>query len=321
MNMKKISEELFFQDKLNSLLVKLEFETMERIKQIYQDFQHENYQNMNAHIEVSMTYIDKDENEFIQEIPYCFYFKEVFTEKKLNMFCDQGMIDGVALDYHRIRGMEWPELSEPYCVLFYDLLWHLIAFNDTTIIDRIWVDIKLINDFTVPMVENKSAMDLHDKSLHLLNRLNNTLTPLEFEIIENVKKFLVYGEAKHQENKGSIVDYDVEIIIQYCNENSDDFIYKAWFPFNYKRVIENHDYDMFLDGGSGIDEHQEIHPKLSEPYCYLLHEVLDNLTTMEACTIDSIFYELHYTEQLGIKLLPNGESRNLKFDKQKRTWN
>lgn len=317
--MKKISEEIFFQDKLNSLLEKLEFHIIERIKHIYQDFQHANYLNMNSHIEVSMTYIDKEENGFFLEIPYCFYFKEVFTEKKLNMFCDQGMIDGVALDYHRIRGMEWPELSEPYCVLFYDLLWHLIAFNETTIVDRIWVDIKLINDFTVPMVENKSAMVLLDKSLHLLNRLNNTLTPLESEIIDNVKKFLVYGEAKLKENEGSIVDYDVGIKIQYCNENSDDFIYKAWFPFNYKRVIENQDYDMFLDGGSGIDEHREIHPKLSEPNCYLLHELLDDLTTIEACTIDSIFYELHYTEQLGIKVLANGESRKLEFDKQKRT--
>jgi hypothetical protein len=317
--MKKISEELFFQNKLNSLLVKLEFETMERIKLIYQDFQHANYLNMNWHIEVSMTYIDKKENEHIQEIPYSFYFKEVFTEKKLNMFCDQGMIDRVALDYHRIRGMEWPELSEPYCVLFYDLLWHLIAFNDTPIIDRIWVDIKLINDFTVPIVENKTDIDLRDKTLNLLNRLNNTLKPLEFEIIENVKKFLVYGEAKLKENKGSIVDYDVDIKIQYCNENSDDFIYKAWFPFNYKRVIENHDYDMFLDGGIGIDEHREIHPKLSESYCHLLHELLDNVTTIEAVIIDSIFYELHYTEQLGIKVLANGESRKLEFDKQKKT--
>ncbi len=77
---------------------------------------------------------------------------------------------------------------------------------------------------------------------------------------------------------------------------------------------------MFLDGGSGIDEHREIHPKLSEPYCYLLHELLNNVTTIEACTIDSIFYELHYTEQLGIKLLANGEIYKLEFDKQKRTW-
>jgi hypothetical protein len=78
---------------------------------------------------------------------------------------------------------------------------------------------------------------------------------------------------------------------------------------------------MFLDGGSGIDEHREIYPKLSQPYRYLLHELLDNVTIMEACTIDSIFYELHYTEQLGIKLLANGENRKLEFDKQKRTWN
>lgn len=320
MNMKKISEEIFFQDKLNSLLVKLEFEIMEQIKQIFLSTQSIGPEKIDTFIEVSLTYFDKMEKEYNQKMPYIFRFKDIFKKSNINMFCDSGMYKGVNDDIHRIRVMEWPELSKSYCVLFYDLLWHLIAFNDTPIIDRIWVDIKLINDFTVPMVENKTDIDLHDKSLHLLNRLNNTLKPLEFEIIDNVKKFLVNGEAKLKENKGSIVDYDVDIKIQYCNENSDDFIYKAWFPFNYKMVIENHDYDMFLDGGSGIDEHREIHPKSSEPYCYLLHELLDNVSTIEACNIDSIFYELHYTEQLGIKLLANGECRKLEFDKQKRTW-
>ena len=318
--MKQIEHKFYFQDKLNSLLVKLEFEIMEQIKQIFLNTQFNEQHKIDSFIEVSLTYFDKKEKEYNQKMPYIFRYKNIFKKSNINMFCDGGMYKGVNDDIHRIRGTEWPKLSKPYCVLFYDLLWHLIAFNDTPVIDKIWVDIKLINDFTVPMVENKSDIDLHDKSLHLLNRLNNTLTPLEFEIIDNVKKFLVYGEAKLKENKGSIVDYDVEIKIQYCNENSDDFIYKAWFPFNYKRVIENQDYDMFLDGGSGIDEHREIYPKLSEPYCYLLHELLDNVTTIEACTIDSIFYELHFTEQLGIKILPNGKSRILEFDKQKRTW-
>jgi hypothetical protein len=152
-----------------------------------------------------------------------------------------------------------------------------------------------------------------------LNNLNNMLKELEQEIVDRAIACLEIGEQKQKDKDPFTVDYMVDAEVSYFVRKSDYHAHVFRDSFDYKTTVVDKDYGMLLDNGNGTDWHREgFMPELDEPYCYLLHDLMDHSRMSDKIfDIDMIWADITVKDQKGIKIKRDGQSRVLRHDKKR----
>jgi len=103
----------------------------------------------------------------------------------------------------------------------------------------------------------------------------------------------------------------VEVDIDYYIKKEENPAHVFWRIFNYDRVINKGDFGLLLDN----DDWREIYmPELKEPYCYLLHDLIDHSRLRKKIfSLERIWITIQISDQLGIKIKNDGQSRVLRL--------
>ena len=170
--------------------------------------------------------------------------------------------------------------------------------------------------------------------IKFLSNLNRELKLIEQQIVDRAIACLHIAEAKLQGDDPFTTDYEIKATVKYFlhNQNEDvedEAVHTYRNNFNYKETILDKDYFMLLDNGNGRDSFREGRnmPELDEPYCYLLHDLIDhsnngkNLSDFKRIgdkiyDIDCIWVDVEYKDQKGIKINEDGSSRKLLLDRK-----
>ena len=165
--------------------------------------------------------------------------------------------------------------------------------------------------------------------IKFLSNLNRELKLIEQQIVDRAIACLYIAEAGLQSNDPFTIDYEVEATVQYYLQNQyedaeDEPAHTYRNNFNYKETILNKEYALLLSNGNGTDCFREggNMPALDEPYCYLLHDLIDHsnlgnkLSDFERIgdkiyDIDCIWVDVIYRDQKGIKINKDGSGRKL----------
>ena len=142
---------------------------------------------------------------------------------------------------------------------------------------------------------------------------------LEQEIVDRAIACLETGEQKQKSKDAFTVDYMVDAEVSYFTKKSGYTAHVFWTSFDYKSTIKEKDYGMLLDNGNGTDWHREqFMPELDEPYCYLLHDLMDHSRMGDKIfDIERIWVDIIFTDQKGIKIKRDGQSRVLRYDNKR----
>lgn len=109
--------------------------------------------------------------------------------------------------------------------------------------------------------------------LTFLNRLNYILKEKEQQIAEGAVFYLEILEQRLKAKDVFTHDYEVQVEVEYFSEETDEPIHTFLTDFHYQQTIIEKDYMMLLDKR----DHRETYmPILEEPYCYLLHDLIDH---------------------------------------------
>ncbi|MEP6950563.1 MAG: hypothetical protein ABI863_14860 [Ginsengibacter sp.] len=156
--------------------------------------------------------------------------------------------------------------------------------------------------------------------IKFLSNLNKALKQIEQEIVERAIVCLETGEGKLKAGDVFTTDYEVEATVDYYLNDHDEPAHRWWGYFNYKSTIIEKDYDMLLDNGNGTDWHRESYmPQLDEPYCYLLHDLIDHShgrLSEKIVDIEMIWVDVIYADQKGIKVNKDGSCRRLEYNEK-----
>ena len=151
-----------------------------------------------------------------------------------------------------------------------------------------------------------------------LSNLNRMLKKLEQEIVDRAIACLETVEQKQRSKDAFTVDYMVDAEVSYFVKKSDYAAHIFWDSFDYENTILNKDYGMLLYNGDDPNWHREsFMPELDEPYCYLLHDLMDHSRMGDKIfDIERIWVDIIFTDQKGIKVKKDGQSRVLRYDKK-----
>ncbi len=156
------------------------------------------------------------------------------------------------------------------------------------------------------------------KQINFLSNLNKALQQAEQEIIERATKCLEMAEKKLKDKDVFTTGYEVEATIDFYLNDDDEHSHQWHGWFNYKKAVIEKDYGMLLDNGNGNDWHRESYmPKLDEPYCYLLHDLIDHSHLGDKIFgIKTIWIDIKYRDQKGIKVNKDGSTRKLEYNEK-----
>ena len=149
------------------------------------------------------------------------------------------------------------------------------------------------------------------KRIIFLNRLNYLLKEKEQQIVERGIAYLKMGEEKFKSKDPFTVDFMIGVEVAYYCKKKDNPIHTFWQPFNYDRTKNKVDYGLLLDND---DWREGSMPELQKPYCYLLHDLIDHSHLRKKIfDIERIWVDIRITDQLGIKIKDDGQSRLLRL--------
>lgn len=154
-----------------------------------------------------------------------------------------------------------------------------------------------------------------------LSNLNKELKIIEQQIIDRVIVCLNTGENYLKNEAHFTIDYEVEATVAYYVESEDNPIYTYVGTFDYKGVLLNNDYGLLLSWINGDDWREGIMPELDEPYCYLLHDLLDHSclqATQQVFSITRIWVDIVFTNQKGMKINVDGTSNLLVLNEKEK---
>ena len=168
--------------------------------------------------------------------------------------------------------------------------------------------------------------------IKFLSNLNRELKMIEQQIVDRAIACLHIAEARLQGDDSFITDYEIRATVEYFlnNQNEDaedEAVHTYRNNFNYKETILNKDYALLLNNGNGTDCFREGHnmPALDEPYCYLLHDLIDhsnlgkNLSDFERIgdkiyDIDCIWVDVIYRDQREVRINGDGDAGRLQLE-------
>lgn len=171
------------------------------------------------------------------------------------------------------------------------------------------------------MNKTKKPINFNTKpKLFFLTNLNRLLKQLEREIVERAIVCLETGEQKFRDKDPFTTDYMVEAKVKYCLKKSDEPSHTYDQYFKYKSTVVEKDYSLLL---SDEDWHEEgtIWPKLEEPYCYLLHDLLYHSRLInKVFDIRMVWVDIIVSDQKLIKVKKNGQYSTMYYDEKKREF-
>ena len=128
------------------------------------------------------------------------------------------------------------------------------------------------------------------KRLAYLNDLNQLLKEKEKQIVEGATEYLSYIKQKIDNKDSFTKDYELEVEVQYYLKNGGDPVHVYWTNFRYERV-EEEIFGLLCDGE---DWRESYMPILNEPYCYLLHDLIDHSRLgNKLFSISNIWIDIH----------------------------
>ena len=168
--------------------------------------------------------------------------------------------------------------------------------------------------------------------IKFLSNLNRELKLIEQQIVDRAITCLHIAETKLKGDDTFTTDYEVEATVEYYlrtenEEDGEEPVHKYWHKFNYKNTILDKDYFMLLDNGNGRDSFREGSnmPALDEPYCYLLHDIIDHSSIGKTFfdferigdkiyDIDCIWVDVIYRDQREVKINGDGDAGRLQLE-------
>jgi len=148
-----------------------------------------------------------------------------------------------------------------------------------------------------------------------LSNLNRALKVIEKEIIERATICLEMAEKKLKDKDPFSTEYEVDARVEYYINDDNEPAHTFTDSFHYEQTVIDKDYKMLFDNGNGTDLHREGNmPLLDEPYCYLLHDLMDHSMPRlgeKVLIIERIWADMIYSDQKGIKVNENGSWRGL----------
>ncbi len=156
--------------------------------------------------------------------------------------------------------------------------------------------------------------------IKFLSNLNRTLKQIEKEIIERALVCLETGENNIRNKDGFTSDYEVEAKVSYYLENGDEPAHIFNNRFDYDAALNNKVYGMLGEMDGITDWHESYMPVLDEPYCYLLHDLIDHSDFWQNDKIfqlERIWANVIYSNHKGMKVNKDGTCKNLDYNYSK----
>ena len=155
-------------------------------------------------------------------------------------------------------------------------------------------------------------------TITFLSNLNRTLKQIEQEIIQRVIVCLEIAEGKLKAENTFTTGYEVEATVEYFSLK-DEPAHSYAHTFYYKGVIIEKDYGLLMDYDT--DWRESYMPELDEIYCYLLHDLIDHSQPRlreNIIYLETIWVDIIYKDQKGIKINDDGSSRMLVWNEEER---
>jgi len=158
-----------------------------------------------------------------------------------------------------------------------------------------------INEAVKHLPEKNHRCIKYDTPKHIayLNRLNRLLKEKEALIVLRVTEYL--GQVKQKIDSEDVFtnDYELEVEVQYYIKGGGDPSHVYHDHFRYERADE----DIFGLLCSSEDWWESYMPVLDEPYCYLLHDLIDHSRLgSKLFSIATIWIDIRLTDQHCIRL-------------------
>ena len=143
------------------------------------------------------------------------------------------------------------------------------------------------------------------QKINFLQKLNSILNEVEEQIIQRATDDLIIAE-RHKTENNFITDYEVEATVDYYIKRRQNPIHTYCSNFSYNTLIKNKDYSLLLYKQNTPEGWREGNmPDIGEPYCYLLHDLLDhskvNVRPL-VYNIETIWIDIIKTDQRVIKI-------------------
>ena len=176
------------------------------------------------------------------------------------------------------------------------------------------IEAKLANE-----VSNYKRRTHSKKQIAKLNKINKLLIEKEKEILKRVDELLKQGIERTKNDLTFTSDHMLDVEVQYFIPSNDNPSHTYWSSFCFKDLSDKEFRDELLGDGKNHDEYG--FPVLENPYCYLLHDLLDHSHLgQKVYDINMIWIDIVMYNQEGIDIRTNGDSHTLKYDEKTRSF-
>ena len=156
--------------------------------------------------------------------------------------------------------------------------------------------------------------------IKFLSNLNRELKKVEKEIIERALVCLETGENIIKNKDSFTSDYEVKVKVSYYLKNEYVPAYIFHNRFDYDAAVNNQVYDKLGEVSGVTDWRESYMPVIDEPYCYLLHNLLDHYDFCQNDTIfqiEKIWTNVIYSNHKGMKVNKDGTCKKLDYNYSK----
>lgn len=168
-------------------------------------------------------------------------------------------------------------------------------------------------------VRNYKRPTYSKKKIAKLNKINKLLIEKEKKILERVDELLKQGIERTKHNLTFTSDHMLDVEVQYYIASNDNPSHTYSSSFYFKDPSDKEFRDELL--GDGKDHDESGFPLLEDPYCYLLHDLLDHSHLgQKVCDINMIWIDIVMYNQEGINIRSNGDSHTLKYDEKTKSF-
>ena len=151
----------------------------------------------------------------------------------------------------------------------------------------------------VPATNQRRVKYDTPKRIVYLNRLNRLLKEKEKQIVAIATEYLSQIKRKIESKDSFTTDYNLVAEVQYCLKNGSGPAHVYWAPVRY----EGDEKERFGLLCSDEDWREPYMPILDEPYCYLLHDLIDHSRLgSNLFKISSIWIDIQLCDQQCIEL-------------------
>ena len=168
-------------------------------------------------------------------------------------------------------------------------------------------------------VSNYKRRTHSKKQIAKLNKINKLLIEKEKKILERVDELLKQGIERTKNDLTFTSDHMLDVEVQYYIPSNDNPSHTYWSSFCFKDLSDKEFRDELLGDGKNHDEYG--FPVLENPYCYLLHDLLDHSHLgQKVYDINMIWIDIVMYNQEGIDIHSNGDSYTLKYDEKTKSF-